>query len=206
MAGGGFFLFSQKRKESLLKTQVPLPQGPSILEVEPPLPNLINTPLTTTTPPSGELPYKEEVIAYLKALEKVLQDWEETERTDIAQQQLQALLDSLFSIDEQENVQEALKTYDYYISQKQAVLQELLSLSPPPPCIELHYHYKTAFEESIKAITGIREGIFRKDRNYITSMLSYQQMINKHLAYAEAEEENLRRIYGLPPRSMSILH
>lgn len=205
IGGVSFFLFSHRKKESLLRAQVPLPQGPSILQVEPPLPNLVNTPIITAQPPSYELPYKEEVIAYLKALEKVLQDWEETEKTDIAQQHLQTLMESLFSPEEQ-NLEDTLKLYDYYISQKQSVLQELLALSPPPPCLELHYHYKTAFEESVKAIAGVREGIYRKDRNYITSMLGAETTIKKHMAQAETEENNLRRLYGLPPRSFSILH
>lgn len=206
MAGGGFFLFSQKKRESLLQSQVTLPQGPSILQTEPPLPNLVNAPLITTQPPSYEPPYKEEVIAYLQALEKVLQDWAETEKTDVAEQQLQAMMESLFSPEDEQSRQNALQVYDYYIRQKQSVLQELLSLSPPPPCVELHYHYRTAFEEDIKAISEIREGIYRKDRDYITSVLKYEVTIKKHMAQAEAEEDNLRRIYGLPPRSFSILH
>ncbi|MGB9876488.1 MAG: hypothetical protein ACPLPS_01830 [bacterium] len=202
------FFFSVKRsKSSILQANVPPPPpGPSLLQTEPHLPNLVNQPLITAQPPSGELPYKEEVIAYLKALEKVLQDWEETERIDLAQQQLDNLLQSLFSPEAQQEVQESLKIYDYYISQKQKVLQELLSLSPPPPCINLHYHYKTAFEESIQAIAGIREGIYSRSKEDILKMLSYQMTINKHMAQAEAEEDSLRRIYGLPPRSLSIRH
>ncbi|MGC8842382.1 MAG: hypothetical protein ACP5KZ_01550 [bacterium] len=202
------FFFSVKRsKSSILQANVPPPPpGPSLLQTEPHLPNLVNQPLITAQPPSGELPYKEEVIAYLKALEKVLQDWEETERIDLAQQQLDNLLQSLFSPEGQQEVQESLKIYDYYISQKQKVLQELLSLSPPPPCINLHYHYKTAFEESIQAIAGIREGIYSRSKEDILKMLSYQMTINKHMAQAEAEEDSLRRIYGLPPRSLSIRH
>ncbi|MGB9607028.1 MAG: hypothetical protein ACPL7E_00680 [bacterium] len=202
------FFFSVKRsKSSILQANVPPPPpGPSLLQTEPHLPNLVNQPLITAQPPSGELPYKEEVIAYLKALEKVLKDWEETERIDLAQQQLDNLLQSLFSPEAQQEVQESLKIYDYYISQKQKVLQELLSLSPPPPCINLHYHYKTAFEESIQAIAGIREGIYSRSKEDILKMLSYQMTINKHMAQAEAEEDSLRRIYGLPPRSLSIRH
>ncbi len=206
IAGVSFLLFSQRKKETLLRAEVPLPQGPSILQVEPPLPNLVNMPLITAQPPSYELPYREEVIAYLKALEKILQDWAETEKTDIAEQQLQALMESLLSPEVEQNLQDTVKIYDYYISQKQSVLQGLLSLSPPPPCIELHYHYKTAFEDSIKAIAEIREGIYRKDRNYITSVLGYQTRIRRYMAQAEAEENNLRRIYGLPPRSFSIIY
>jgi len=109
LAGGIFFFFSQKKKESLLRTQAPLPPGPSILQMEPPLPNLVNTPIITAQPPAYEPPYKEEVIAYLRALEKILQDWAETERTDIAQQQLQALIESLFSLEEEQNFQDTLK-------------------------------------------------------------------------------------------------
>lgn len=206
VVGGGFFFFAQRKKEALLQAEVILPQGPSILQTEPPLPNLTNTPLITAPPPSHELPYKEEVIAYLKALEKILQDWAETEKTEIAEQQFQSLMESLLSPDVEENLQNTLQIFDSYISQKQYVLQELLALSPPPPCIDLHYHYKTAFEEDIKAIAEIREGIYRKDRDYVLSILKYQVTIRKHMGQAEVEEDNLRRIYGLPPRSFSILH
>lgn len=172
---------------------------------EPPFTGVLNTPLITTQPPSYELPYKEEVIAYLKSLEKILQDWAETEKTDIAERQLQMLMESLLSLEDEQGLQDTLKVYDIYISQKQNVLQELLSLSPPPPCIELHYRYQRAFEENIKAIAQIREGIYRKDREYITSVLGYQLTLRKLLAQAEIEEDRLRRIYGLPPRSFSIL-
>lgn len=221
LLAGGFFYTARRSKSSILRAKVPLPrqapliiqtnvplpqQAPSILQTQPYLPNLVNEPLITAQPPSGELPYKEEVIAYLKALEKVLQDWEETEKVDVAQKELENLMESLFSPEGDQQAQESLKVYDYYITQKQKVLQELLSLTPPPPCLNLHYHYKTAFEESIKAIAGIRQGIYTKDRDYIMKMLTYQLTINKHLAQAEGEEDALRRIYGLPPRSVSIRH
>lgn len=200
-----FFLFSShKSKQELLRRKIEAQGGSPITQVEVPMPDLVQEPITQAPSYPYELPYREEVIRYLNALQEILKQWEETENLDVALRMRQ-LAEMLSLLEGESNIQDILQGYDYYITQKQNVLQALLALSPPPPCINLHYHYKTAFEESIRAIAGIKDGLIRGDVSYVISMLKYQISAQRHIAQAESEEDSIRRRYGLPPRAFSII-